>query len=510
MVLLLSILFVGIVLEKIVFWSQAVWNKLALRRTIAAASLAFTSFSSAALFVFDLSFVLLLAVVVGSFRVLNLLRVIEARVHTRHLHSVARKSALILGVAHVGVIAIWAIMQSWSITLYVWLGILVGLQLLTGLILFVSTMRTLKRTAITKTESTVTTQELPTVTVAIPARNETTDLEACLRSVVASDYPKIEILVLDDCSQLRRTPGIIKDFAHAGVRFLKGNLPPTEWLPKNYAYQRLANEANGEILLFCGVDIRFEPSTIRQLVSTMIARKKRMISVVPLREHPAMVQISLAQAVRYIWELAPPRKFFKRPPVLSSCWAIYREDLHAFGSFDAIKRAIVPEAFFSRKAVQNNDTYAFLRSNRALGLRSAKNLAAQRLTAIRTRYPALHRRPEVVLALSVFEMSVFLGSFVVVYLGSIGLVPIWATALSAISAVLFITVYMLITSLTKVTSWFLAPVWSVLAVLYDVLLMLQSMWQYEFSEVLWKGRNVCLPVMEVIPRLPDTEPQAPL
>jgi hypothetical protein len=28
------------------------------------------------------------------------------------------------------------------------------------------------------------------------------------------------------------------------------------------------------------------------------------------------------------------------------------------------------------------------------------------------------------------------------------------------------------------------------------------MWQYEFHEVLWKGRNVCLPVMRIIPNLP--------
>src|SRR5690606_10627587 len=61
-------------------------------------------------------------------------------------------------------------------------------------------------------------KELPTVSVCIPARNETNALEDCLRSMLANDYPKLEILVLDDCSQ-DRTAEVIKSFAHAGVRF---------------------------------------------------------------------------------------------------------------------------------------------------------------------------------------------------------------------------------------------------------------------------------------------------
>jgi hypothetical protein len=40
------------------------------------------------------------------------------------------------------------------------------------------------------------------------------------------------------------------------------------------------------------------------------------------------------------------------------------------------------------------------------------------------------------------------------------------------------------------------------AVLADIGLLHYSMWKYEFSEVLWKGRNVCVPVMHVYAHLP--------
>jgi hypothetical protein len=39
--------------------------------------------------------------------------------------------------------------------------------------------------------------------------------------------------------------------------------------------------------------------------------------------------------------------------------------------------------------------------------------------------------------------------------------------------------------------------------LYDVCLLNYSMWQYEFREVIWKGRNVCLPLRQFVPPAPE-------
>jgi hypothetical protein len=37
----------------------------------------------------------------------------------------------------------------------------------------------------------------------------------------------------------------------------------------------------------------------------------------------------------------------------------------------------------------------------------------------------------------------------------------------------------------------------------ELVLGLTSMFKYEFSTVIWKDRNICIPVMHVIPKLPD-------
>ena len=150
-------------------------------------------------------------------------------------------------------------------------SVVATLQLLAATVLLISTARGLKHTAWpARVRTHYEDGELPTLTVAIPARNETDDLQFCLESLVASDYPKMEIIVLDDRSQTRRTPDIIRSFAHDGVRFVLGEEPKETWLPKNQAYDRLLGEASGEIILFCGVDVRFVPDTLRKIVSEML------------------------------------------------------------------------------------------------------------------------------------------------------------------------------------------------------------------------------------------------
>ena len=70
--------------------------------------------------------------------------------------------------------------------------------------------------------------DLPSVSVLIPARNEQVAMRSSLEMVLASDYPKLEVIVLDDNS-VDNTSDEIKLFAHAGVRFVSGEKPPEGW-----------------------------------------------------------------------------------------------------------------------------------------------------------------------------------------------------------------------------------------------------------------------------------------
>lgn len=450
-----------------------------------------------------LRFWIILLVILNLYRAVNLFRLVKERIQIDYLYHAARRTSLWLIGLQLIVVTLARIMDYYAIGLlprFYWLA---TAQVLAGLILLVSANRHLRGTKAPKLTAAYTDHELPDLTVAIPARNETSDLEACLRSLVDSRYPKLEILVLDDCSQTKRTPEIIRTFAHDGVRFIAGQAPPGHWLAKNYAYSQLAAEANGELLLFCGVDVRFEPDSLPLLVKTLLQKKKSMISVLPRNSLPERTSLFrlLIQPNRYAWELALPRRLLNRPPVLSTCWLITRQALREAGGFEAVGRKIIPESYFARQTARANDGYSFLRSDK-MGIGSQKSFDEQLATAIRTRYPQLHRRPEMVALVSLVELGILLWPLVLLTAAFFG--HVWPLmGLSGLGYLMEAVLYGKMVNLTYrrkiLTGACLLP----LAILQDVGILHYSMWQYEFSEVIWKGRNVCIPVMRVEPNLPN-------
>lgn len=419
-----------------------------------------------------------------------LLRVLKKRMHRSYLQRATFRTCLSLTWMLVVSLASWAFLGQY------WRDVLPWAQLVIASVLFLTTVKTLHGMKPRVPRSHYADAELPTVTVAIPARNETDDLQECLRSVLANTYPKLEVIVLDDCSQTR-TADIIKSFAHDGVRFIPG-VPPTEhWLAKNLAYETLYQQASGDIVLFCGVDIRFEADSIRHIVDQMLVRHKRMVSVMPVRLHGQLRQ-AVIQPIRYWWEIALPRKLFNRPSVLSSCWAVYRQDLRAFGGFRGLSQSIIPEQFIARQQVRS-DGYSFLRTSSYMRLQTTKTAIEQFRTAIRVRYPELRRRPERVLAQTGVVSLVLFLPFVMAILGCFVALAWWP--LYVASGVLLILTHGLILQVSDPGHVFMAITFPV-AALMEVFVSITSMAQYEFFTVTWKDRNICIPVMHVYPKLP--------
>lgn len=437
------------------------------------------------------------------YRVVNLLRLVRGKTLADYLYRVARASSFWLIGLQLLVLAGAKASTYLSVSALQWWEVVAVLQIAAVGVLLASTIRHLATTQPLTLTTGYADRDLPSLTVAIPARNETEDLAACLASLVASDYRKLEILVLDDCSQNKRTPEIIRSFAHSGVRFIAGEVPSNQWLAKNYAYAQLAKEANGDMLLFCGVDARFSPSSLRQLVEIMLEKKKTMLSVIPSNSAPPAwnLEALMVQPARYAWELALPRRWLNRPPILSTCWLIDHTLLNKSGGFEAVSRSISPESFLARYAATQDDGYSFMQSSPQIGISSAKSFDEQRATAIRTRYPQLHRRPELVGLLSLLELLVLTGPFVGLIIGVVG--QHWLYALLCLIACgCLVSFYSKIVTLTY-RQFLWRGLWLLPFVcLYDLVLLNYSLYQYEFREVIWKGRNICLPVMRVIPKLP--------
>lgn len=431
------------------------------------------------------------------YRILNMSRVMMWRLKRQYLRSSGFSAFVWLVVAQILSVCVGYAFRAVG-SAHTLLLVCSGLQLILAAVLLRTTIRTWLWTSPLPQTDSLPDSKLPSVSVLIPARNETETLSQCLQSIVASDYPKLEVLVLDDCSVTKRTPEIIRGFAQEGARFIQGKEVDERWLAKNYAYSRLVDEASGELLLFCGVDVRLEPKSIRSLVSTLLGKQKDMLSILPQRSVTDTVRVSILQPMRYFWELCLPRRMFKRPPVLSTCWLIRAKALESFGGMQAVSRSVTPEATFARHAV-TYDAYAFVRSNQAVPVYSAKTNEAQYQTTLRVRYPQLHKRIEIVALTALSEAFMLLAPFM-----GLCYAVVWShtvlTTVFALTCLMLLAVYYHVAVRTSLNR----PVWGIIAApaafLVDFLVLHISCLLYEFGTVTWRGRNVCVPVMNTVVR----------
>lgn len=484
----------GAVLELAIYLPR-IWKT---RLILAAVAVALISFATGLMAIDRISLATSLITIVSLFRIINLVRIAEGRMHEKFLRRVTLRTSLWLVFAQLlaGLLFVLEINRPEIFVVRNLMIVLVTTQLIAALVILITTMRSIKKTGYQPPLSRLADSELPTVTVAIPARNETPDLTSCLEAILANDYPKLEILVLDDCSQ-DDTSQIVKSFAQSGVRFVHGEEPKTNWLAKNQAYDQLSRQATGEYILFCGADVRLGVKTIRTLINLILVKNKQMVSVLPRHQDNGWLG-SLIQPMRYWWELAVPRRFFNRPAVLSSCWLIKRKTILDNGGFAAVSRSVLPEGFFARRVVKD-DGYSFVRSHGELQVTSLKNFGDQFNRAVRLRYPEIHRRLELIPLLTFGELALLLGPFVLTIVGIIQGDPLIFFP-SLIAALCLTIAHSAVLKISSRLRLFIALINFPLVTLTEVALGLYSMLKYEFSTVDWKGRNICLPAMHYLPK----------
>ncbi|MBW2490469.1 MAG: glycosyltransferase [Deltaproteobacteria bacterium] len=114
-------------------------------------------------------------------------------------------------------------------------------------------------------------ENVPKVSVIIPACNEAATIEPALKSILAMDYADLEVIAVNDRSV---------DGTGAVLQKLQKQSPdlqiydiyelPEGWLGKNHALQYGAERARGEYLLFTDADIIMETSSLARAMHHML------------------------------------------------------------------------------------------------------------------------------------------------------------------------------------------------------------------------------------------------
>lgn len=328
---------------------------------------------------------------------------------------------------------------------------------------------------------------LPTVSVCIPVRNETQVMPECLELVLASDYPKLEIIVLDDNS-VDGTPNIVRAFAHAGVRFISGQEPPEGWLGKNYSLKRLLDEASGRYVIFMDADTRISTKTITLLVDRLLSSRKDMLSVIPQRKDFDHASFWFG-TLRFLWDIVLSTD--KKPSASSAVWLVDRRRLlDDFKGFDLWRDSVQPERHLAEGFARSDD-YQLIIGTSELGVSFQKKWRSQVDTAKRLLMQRLgDSLLGVSLALCLLTVVIIpqFGLFVSIMLGQYVEAVLSAFVITFVSLVLLMY-YRLFWSSKWWLSIFVMPV----VLWQELILLIMSSVGYYRGTVKWKGRKIDRP-----------------
>jgi chlorobactene glucosyltransferase len=126
-------------------------------------------------------------------------------------------------------------------------------------------------------------EEAPLVSILVPARNEARNIEACVASLLAQDYPRCELIVLDDHSddgtgELVRRLGLGDE---GDRRVISGAALPAGWTGKGWACHQLSRAARGEYLFFTDADTTHAPGTVSATVGAAREYRADLLSAWP-------------------------------------------------------------------------------------------------------------------------------------------------------------------------------------------------------------------------------------
>jgi len=144
------------------------------------------------------------------------------------------------------------------------------------------------------------------VAVCIPARNEKANIEACVRSVLASQEVDVRAYVYDDEST-DGTGEIVARLAaeDARVVVVPRRPLPAGWNGKQHACFRMAEHGLGfdpdlEWFLFTDADVRLEPDAVARALGFALRSKSSLVSTVPREVTGTVGEMLLVPLIHFV------------------------------------------------------------------------------------------------------------------------------------------------------------------------------------------------------------------
>ncbi len=265
-------------------------------------------------------------------------------------------------------------------------------------------------------------EPLPLVSVLIPARNEEKNIGQCVASLLQSEYPRLEVIVLDDHSS-DRTSEIVRELRRdcKYLRLIKGKKLPPGWNGKNWACHQLSQAARGEWLLFTDADTRHRPQSISRALALAQRKKAVFVSSIPrfITEtwseklyFPVIPFVFVALfPLKMLNHTADPRLSFAIGPFLF----IERDFYHSWGGYEAIRKEIVDDIAMARKVKESGGRIAILDGTQTMSVRFYASFREVWNGFSKNSYEAIGRAPHHVALLLLSSYFLFIYPYIALW-----------------------------------------------------------------------------------------------
>ena len=336
----------------------------------------------------------------------------------------------------------------------------------------------------------------PFVSVLIPARDEAVIIGDTVRRFLTQDYPRFEVILLDDAST-DNTPSLAREAAAGDprLRVVCGEPLPPGWAGKNWACQQLSALASGELLVFSDADVRWEAGGLSAVVACLQRYRADTFTVWPTQEtvtwaERLVVPLMMFSIISYLPEIAVRKiPWASFAAANGQCLAFRREAYKKIGGHAAVKNEIVEDIVLAKKTKK-----AGLRLVMALGDGLVHGRMYRDWRSVRQGFGknilAGHGgKPVLLLVSTIFHWLLFIIPWIWLIWGFFALstpawwgMPLAAIALGLVSRALSAAV-----SRHRLLDALLLP----LSVLLMTIIAAQSLWwHYTQGGPTWKGRVV--------------------
>jgi chlorobactene glucosyltransferase len=219
------------------------------------------------------------------------------------------------------------------------------------------------------------------LSVIIPARNEAGQIETVVRTVLASTYAPLELLVVDDRST-DDTAAIVERLAAADprLRLVRGEPLPKGWYGKPWACAQGARAATGSLLVFTDADTAHDPALLGHAVAHLRATRADLLTLAPRQlivsfwERLIMPQIWLVLGLRY-HPATVNAAMHPRDVVANGQFLMFpRASYDAMGTHALVAGEVVEDLAFAQHTVRQGRRLRFAFANTLMTTRMYQSL----------------------------------------------------------------------------------------------------------------------------------------